>query len=129
MEAREIIMRELERCRPMLEDALAYQSFHTFADVEQRIADNQAMLWPGEKSAFVSTLEDYPAGPRVIQTWLAGGDKDELVNVLRPQIEAQARGWGCTHAMIDGGRSGWERVLSAHGYEPQGVILMKDLRA
>ena len=122
-----IVRAELDRCRPWIEAALARQELFSFGEIEDALEENRAQLWPGARSCFVTRIEDY-AEKRVIQTWLAGGDMAELVATQRPVIEQQARDWGCTHAMIEGGRDGWRRVLQPHGYAFAGVVLMKDLR-
>lgn len=123
-----IVRQELDRCRPLIEAALARDGLERFEEVEAAVASGAAQLWPGHSSCFVTRVEDYPTGARVMQAWLSAGELGELVEVQRPMIEGQAREWGCTHALVEGGRPGWQRVLRPHGYAFQGVILLKDLR-
>ena len=120
---------EMARCRPWIEAALARQNLYRFEDVEAAVAEGRAQIWPCPKGVIVTTVEQYPAGPRVLQGWLAGGDLAALVEGIGPRIEAEARDrLHCTHVLIDAGRRGWERALTASGYVFQGVSLMKDLR-
>lgn len=124
----EPVRREFDRLRPLIERALARQSLYTVADVESALEEDRAVLWPGASSVIVTTLEDYPQGARVIQTWLAAGEQNEIVRSLRPAIEAEAAAaWGVSHVLIEGGRRGWERVLQPHGYRFEGVKLLKEL--
>lgn len=127
MAADVVIFSELKRCRPWIEAALERQRLYSFRDVVELVMERRAQLWPGEASAMVTQLEDYPRGRRVIQSWLAGGDLGEIVDRQRPQIEDQARAWGCHAAMIEGGRKGWDRELRGHGYDFCGVTLFKEL--
>lgn len=125
-----LVRNELSRCRPMLERALARQGLWTFDDIVSALEAERAQLWPGQASAMVTTIEDYPSGPRVIQAWQAAGHLGEIVDVLRPLVERQAKAdWGCTHATIDGGRAGWARQMAPHGYAFHGVTLIKELAA
>ena len=117
---------DLDRCRPMLEAALSRQPLHSFADVEAAIAEGRAQLFPGERSVIVTGIEDYPSGERVIDTWLAGGDRQEIADVMRPKVEAWAESQGCTLVMVNG-RKGWERVLAPHGYDHLATVLAKRL--
>ena len=85
----------------------------------------EAQLWPGNRAAMVTLVEDEPRERRLL-IWLAGGDLGELVNRLRPAAEAWARGQGCRRALIIG-RAGWERALAPEGYAPLARIIMKEL--
>lgn len=126
-EARAVILSELERCRPFIEEALARQPIYVWSDVVEAVEEDRAQLWPGKRAAMVTTLEDYVRGDRVIQGWLAGGDGDEIIRDLIPQAEAQAVAWGCNYVLIDGGRRGWERRLGPSGYRATRVVLLKSL--
>jgi hypothetical protein len=117
------IIAQLERCRPWLEEALD-GGFFSWADVVSAVQHNRAMLWPGRNSAILTEDTMYPTG-RVMQVWLAGGDITEILQ-MAPGIESAARLRGCTAVLVEG-RSGWGKVLKAHGYEPWSVTLHKAL--
>lgn len=117
---------ELSRCRPWIEAALARQPLHSFADVEAALAEGRAQLFPGERSVIVTAIEDYPNGERVIDTWLAGGDGEEIAETMRPKVEAWAESQGCTLVTVSG-RKGWERMLAPHGYDHFATVLAKRL--
>lgn len=79
----------------------------TEEEVIAELAANRAQLWPGERSAMVTMLNNTPEG-RCLHIWLAGGDMHELV-AMTPGLEAWGRQQGCHYANIHG-RRGWERV-------------------
>lgn len=88
------------------------------------IRSGRAQLWAGERAAVVSQCVEAPGG-RSLHIWLAGGDLAGVL-ALQPGIEAWARGLGCAAITIEG-RTGWRRVLRAHGYQPHGAILKRSL--
>ena len=118
------IIAHLERCQGWLTEALDEELF-TWEDVVRRVLAGQAMLWPGKNCAIVTTDEIYPSGERVLQTWLAGGDMAEILQ-MAPGIEALARLRGCTASLIEG-RKGWIKTMKPHGYELWSVTLRKAL--
>lgn len=89
------------------------------------VAAGEAQLWTGDQSAAVTLIEDEPRERRLL-VWLAGGDLRELVDDLRPCIEAFARERGCRRMMIVG-RVGWERALAGEGYAPLARVIAKEL--
>jgi hypothetical protein len=118
--------REWERCRPWLEAALAHDGgFHDLVDVAKAIEAGEAHFWPGERSAVVTQFWNFPRR-KAVNVWLAGGDLSELVDQMRPDIEAWARAHGCTHFII-AGRPGWARALKASGFAPLWTALGKEL--
>lgn len=116
---------EWERCSPWLQAALDYCPTHSLDDVLVEIASGEAMFWPGKAAAMVTQVVQHPQ-LKVCSFWLAGGDLDELVNKMRPEVEDWARSQGCER-MITPGRFGWARVLKPEGYEPLWAIISKDL--
>jgi hypothetical protein len=98
---------------------------HALEDVAAMIAEGEAQLWTGERSAAVTLIEDEPRERRLL-VWLAGGDLGELVADLRPRIEAYGRQCGCRRMLIVG-RAGWERALARQGYAPLARLIAKEL--
>lgn len=111
---------EWERCKEYLSDALT--DGWTLDAVEHEIRQQRAVLWPMEKSAAVTQINEYPNG-RVLRLWLAGGDLDELLKFL-PAADAYGKWQGCIAIELEG-RPGWERVLP--GYTKRRVVLTKGL--
>lgn len=109
------------RCRswlaPALEDA-------TEVEVVAALVRNRAQLWPGERSAMVTTLQITPDGP-TCHVWLAGGELSELLE-MAVGVEAWARAQGCAYATLNG-RKGWARALKRRGFAPSGEELRKRL--
>lgn len=117
---------EWARCGPWLEAALAHGGrSHALSDVRAMIEAGEAQLWPGDRSAMVTLVEDEPRERRLL-IWLAGGDLAELVRRLRPAVERWAKAAGCRRVLIVG-RAGWERVLAREGYAPLARIIAKEL--
>lgn len=117
---------EWARCLPWLEAANAYGlGTHDMADVKAAIALGEAQFWPGQRSAVVTEFHEFPR-LKVLHFWLCGGDLDELIGAMRPEIETWGARQGCTR-FTTAGRSGWQRVMAAHGYRPQWHICAKDI--
>lgn len=102
-----------------VERAVAYQDTHTLGDVAREIIDGKAQHWRGEKSEIVTEIKSFPL-MKVCRIWLAGGDMDELVNVMLPDVEAWAKDNGCARVEIVG-RKGWKRALPEYR-EPYAVL-------
>jgi hypothetical protein len=102
-----------------VERAVAYQDTHTLGDVAREIIDGKAQHWRGEKSEIVTEIKSFPL-MKVCRVWLAGGDMDELVNVMLPDVEAWAKDNGCARVEIVG-RKGWKRALPEYR-EPYAVL-------
>lgn len=75
-------------------------------------------FWPGERSAGVTEIVEYPRRKALI-FWLAGGDLSDLMANIEPVARAWGEAQGCTLFMgyaVD--RPGWSRALQRHGYTP-----------
>lgn len=113
----------IERAQPWLEAALAHgQDTHGWDDVLMAVATGKAQFWPGETAAIVTEILDHPRC-RALHIWLAGGNMDELLQML-PDIERWATEQGCKSVTITG-RRGWQRVLQ--DYQTGNVELFKEL--
>lgn len=114
------------RVAPWLDAALAHAGrTHTLEDVRALVDAGEARLWTGERSAVVTVVEEDPCERRLL-VWLAGGDLSELLDGLRPRIEAWARANGCRRMLVIG-RPGWERALARDGYAPLARLIAKEL--
>jgi hypothetical protein len=94
--------------------------------LDQQILEGNFMLWVGDNAAIVASIETYPTGAKDIHGQIAAGDLEEIVNVLIPQAERDAKAMGCIGAKISS-REGWGRALRGSGYEPYQLTLMKEL--
>lgn len=117
---------ELERCRPWIEDALAYnQTGMTIDDVVFGLSTGEYRLWPGDRCAVVTEHYTGRTGKH-LNFFLAGGDINELESML-PVIEAQARAEGVVRITLYG-RRGWQRsFLKNSGYQTHWVVMTKEL--
>lgn len=117
-------MNEWTRCAPWIEAALEYaMGTHTIADVYEMVRDGECQFWPGERSASVTQILEFPRLKRM-HMWLCGGDMSEILDIL-PSAEAYGAARGCTQ-FTTAGRPGWDRVMRPFGYVPAGRICMKD---
>lgn len=118
---------EFERCKPWIAAALEYSGgTHTIEHIRESVLRGDLQLWPGDKSAVVTEIEQYPL-KRILNFFLAGGDIAELER-MGPGIEQWAKEkWGCSSAKLTG-RQGWQRTfLRGSGYRPQWVVMGKEL--
>lgn len=118
-------MTELERCRPWIEDALAYSGgTHTFQDVVDGIASGHMQLWPAPKGCAVTQIVVYPR-KRALHIFLAGGEMDQLFDG-ESVVTAWGREQGCSMITLSG-RMGWRRVLEPKGWTTTMVVMEKDI--
>ena len=96
-------------CKKYIADALKYQDLYHIEDVEERIKNGTFLLWPGEKSAYVTEFVFFPR-VKAINLLFCGGDYQELEKML-PYIEDFAKKYGCTR-FYGGGRKGWIKLLT-----------------
>jgi hypothetical protein len=113
-----------QRFRPMIEEALA-PDFYPIAYVDQLLLSGQAQVFLSDHAAMVAELKQYPGGARVVHCLVAAGRIDEIVDVLRPEVEAWGLRHGCGRALVES-RAGWMRVLKPHGYDIFQISVMKE---
>jgi hypothetical protein len=123
---------EFERCWRWIEPALDVGAYvhngkiwhlHRKEDILARVLDGRAALWGGGDSAIVSEIVRHPTGLRSHNTWLSGGDIDEI-KAMTISVEDYGREHGC-HRQTGYGRFGWIKVLD--GYVATGIRRQKDL--
>lgn len=114
-------MNIIQANRQHIEAALEYSGgTHTFEDVEASILSGRMQIWPGKKSVAVTELIEY-ARKKVLHIFLAGGDMEELIDMI-DSATAWGRTQGCTSLTMSG-RKGWERVLGKHGFQPVMIVM------
>lgn len=99
---------------------------HTIEDVEAGLVEGRYQFWPGERSACVTQIIDYPR-KRVMSFWLVGGDIKELFSVIEPEARQWGESVGCLGFMampLD--RPGWERMATKLGYAPKWRIYRRE---
>lgn len=111
------------RFKPQFVEAMAH-SFHDVEDLERKIGQGRAYLFPGKNAAVVAEKAEY-SGQTVFQCLWSVGDLDEVL-ALAPGIEAFGRLIGCSEMLVEG-RRGWEKVLKPLGYEFFSVTMRKAL--
>lgn len=111
-----------------LTDALKHDpGQRSLADVTARIAAGDAQLWTGKRCAVVTEWIIYP-NRKAVNVWLMGGDIKELLGPMLERIEAWATEQGASE--IFGGaswRPGWLKTLRKAGFEPQWIMVSKEL--
>lgn len=114
-------MNLIDANRHHIEAALEYSGgTHEFDDVRRGILDGRMQLWPGKRSAAVTEIIQYDR-KKVLHVFLAGGDMDELIDMI-DSAERWGAEQGCT-SMTMSGRKGWERVLGKHGFRPVMIVM------
>lgn len=112
--------------RELLARALAHDPApnYTIDDVEEAIVTGRMRLWPGEKSAVVTEIGEYPQG-KVLHYFLAAGDLTELARMEAP-IVAWAKAQGCVRATLVG-RRGWARSFLTRdsGWRDTDMVLLE----
>ena len=97
------------------------------ADIEEVLYDlerGHAQQWNTLNSTAITQIVDYKTY-RSLNIWLAGGDLDEILDML-PDAEEFAKDHGCSLIEITG-RRGWKRALRPFGFKEEAVVLTKEL--
>lgn len=94
--------------------------------LDQRILEGVARFIRSDHAALVVELRQYPGGATDAHVLIAAGDRDEIVNELRPQAEEWGRENGCVAGVVES-RPGWTRALKPHGYEVSQITVRKEL--
>lgn len=105
--------------------ALELQTTHHLEDVEQMVSDGMAQVWECSDGAAVTEIIQYPR-ERWLTIWLTGGNMENLFLTCLPDIEAFARSERCQKVVV-GGRKGWKKALSPHGYSEIASVCAKDV--
>jgi hypothetical protein len=113
------------RFRPQIAEALD-PDFYPIEYVDQLLLAGQAQIFCSGHAAMIAELKHYPGGARVVHCLVAAGRMEEIVDDIRPRVEAWGIGNGCSRAMVES-RSGWMKILRPHGYEPHQVSVIKSL--
>jgi hypothetical protein len=92
--------------------------------VWREVVKGDAQFWPGENTACVTRIEEYPSGIKAVLGWVAGGDDLDELKDIEARISVWAKGMGCDRFEIIG-RRGWLRALD--GYREGSTLLIKDL--
>lgn len=110
-------MTHIDDSREFLEPALAYSGgTHEWSDVVSGVHSSRMQLWANERGAAITEILEYPR-KRVLNVFLAGGDMDQILEMLE-----SAKAWGAQQgceAICMSGRKGWLRVLNKHGWQEQ----------
>ena len=110
---------------PLLDEATHRGAdLYSLDDVYRRIRDGEASLWLSNthKSAAVTTWMPSSVG-LILNIWLAGGDLDELKEMLI-SMESWGRQHGAERSLIIG-RRGWGKTLD--GYKDSATVFLKEL--
>lgn len=98
---------------------------HSVADVIEAARMGRARVWEREDTIVVTEMINYPR-KRVVRCWLCAGALDNVVALVRGDIEAWAREQGANSVEAIG-RPGWRDAAQAHGFKVTAHIYEKDL--
>lgn len=119
------MMPNIHDYRSQIEAALEYSGgTHEFEDVVRAVLESRMQLWPGKRSVAVTEVVKYDR-KKVLHIFLAGGEMDELIDMIDSAAE-WGRTQGCT-SLTMAGRKGWERVLNSHGFNPVMIVLEREI--
>lgn len=113
------------RFRPQLAEAMD-PAFYPVEYLDQLLLTGQAQLFTSEHAAMIAEIKDYPGGARVVHCLVAAGRIEDIVDVIRPLVEAWGMRNGCRQAIVES-RSGWMKILKPHGYGVHQVSVLKEL--
>lgn len=118
---------EWSRCRPWIIAALENSpGLETIEDVERLIEEGRYFFWPAANCAVITRIDEYPEA-RALMAVHGGGDLEEFLNVVIPQLEEFAACNGFDYFGGEG-REGWSRALKKYGYELAFITMLKPLR-
>lgn len=117
---------EWERCKPWIEAAIAHSpGLETIEDIERQLAECTVQFWPAPNCAVITDVSMHN-DKRVLTVRYGGGDLNELLTLVEPNLCEFARTAGC-EAIIGLGRKGWERAAEKNGYRFAWVAMIKSL--
>lgn len=120
------LQQEFDRCWPMIERAVRKMHEPYGRDyVWGRVLDGTAQLFPGSASVVVTEINTRMDGSKVINGWLAAGDRTEIENVLLPIAENYGRQQGCSESHCIQRPGFMKKPLP--GYRLAAVVMRKEL--
>ena len=108
-----------QRCKPLIEKAVEYQDFYTIDDVEDKIRNGIALLWPGKETAIVTEFVVFP-NKKVLHILCIAGKYEEVEEIYK-SIENYAREIGIDK-ITGSGRKGWLRKVKHLGFKQEYMI-------
>jgi len=108
-----------ERCKPLIEKAIEYQDSYTIDDVEAKIRNGIALLWPGKETAIVTEFVVFP-NKKVLHILCIAGKYEEVEEIYK-SIENYAREIGIDK-ITGSGRKGWLRKVKHLGFKQEYMI-------
>ena len=114
---------EWKRCKPLLVKAMKYQDTYTIDDIEDKIRNGIAFLWPGKESAMVTECVAF-SQKNIMHILCASGKYEEIEQIYKC-IEQHAKEIGINKITLIG-RKGWFRKIKHLGFKPE-YLVSKDL--
>jgi hypothetical protein len=121
----EWLEQQFDRCWPFLVRAVRKMKEPYGREyVWERIAAGTAQLWPGNNCAVVTSIEVRVDGSKIIEGWLAAGDRAEIEEITE-WAEAFGKREGCFKARLIQ-RPGF-KAKPLSGYRLAAVVMEKVL--
>jgi len=115
---------EWNKCKPLIERAVARQDLFSIDDIECRIRDGIFLLWVGKQSAMITECMEFPQ-MKIINLLFCGGNYQELEDMIE-SIEVFAKACGVKR-LYGGGRAGWLRKIPKRLNFKSDYVISKDL--
>ena len=71
-----------DRCKSLVEKAIEYQDSYTIDDVEAKIRNGIALLWPGKETAIVTEFVVFP-NKKVLHILCIAGKYEEVEEIYK----------------------------------------------
>ena len=118
-----------ERSKPFMVTALEKSgNEYDIDDLLTMIEEDRAIFYPVRDGAAIFRVSVYPRKRR-LRFWLIGvgvGGFGANIDAVMEAADFCAQQYGCDSIELTGRRA-WEKMLKPYGYEPNSVVLIKEL--
>lgn len=119
------VLKAMALRRHLISDALVYTpGTHTYDQLVAMVLSGRVVFWALKSSFMITEVHTYP-NAKHFHIFLAGGNLEELV-AMHEDVLPLARALDCDKLTL-AGRTGWQRALQPHGWQPYLLTLAKDI--
>lgn len=104
--------------------ALDIEGTHTWEDVVESLVRGESQIFWNGHGAWITRVEQAPQARQLV-VWIVAGELPGVMD-LHSSVEKHAFLMGCTQ-MIAKARFGWKHVAKEYGWEPQAMILSREI--
>ncbi|NKB39456.1 MAG: hypothetical protein GKR86_00090 [Ilumatobacter sp.] len=127
LDAMQLLLDCLRFFKPQIEKALSCANdSHSFNDIIHGVMGGKYHIVPSPHWVMITEVHTFP-NHKDYHVFIAAGDMDGIINDGIPQLEAEARKFGCKHISMCG-REGWKRVLKPVGWTAPLTVMYKEVQ-